>query len=49
MRLFLYPLLWVTTAIIVLCGCFGASFEYLASRLVPVQRFLSNKIEEQSS
>lgn len=45
MRLVLYPALWLTTAMIWIAAGLGIGLEWTATRLVPLQKFLSRKIE----
>lgn len=45
MKLLAYPALWATTAIIAITASLGIGLEWTASRLVPLQKFLSKKIE----
>lgn len=47
MRLLCRVALWVVTAAILLLEGAGIGLEWTASRLVPMQKFFSKKIEEQ--
>ncbi len=45
MKALAYPALWTVTALIALLAGAGISLEWIASRLVPTQKFLSKTIE----
>lgn len=44
-RLCLYPVLWLVNCLIALLAALGIGLEWGAGRLVPLQKFLSKKIE----